>query len=64
MVGMLVTRVFDQEDGVMVLEDIEKASITRIRTIDDGQFQLVKNQDQRVMEDAAGAVFNQERGSG
>ena len=61
---MLVTRVYDQEDGVMLFEDVEKSSIARIRTIDDGQFQLVENQDQRVMEDSAGVVFNQERGSG
>ena len=61
---MLVTRVYDQEDGVMLFEDIEKSSIARIRTIDDGQFQLVENQDQRVMEDSAGVVFHQERGNG
>ena len=64
MVVEQVTKVFDQQKGVRLFEDIESNSIIRQSVIDDGRVQLVENHDQRVMEDAAELMHEQERGGG
>ena len=59
-----VTRVYDQEEGERLFEDIEGEEVGTTQVLDDNRFQLTDDQQERAEEDAFDLVLRDQRGSG
>ena len=64
MVVQQVTRVYDQEEGERLFEDIEGEEVGTTQVLDDNRFQLTDDQQERAEEDAFDLVLREQRGSG
>lgn len=55
------TRVYDQVAGTVAFEELEGSSVRVDNTVDNGEVNLMENQQERVMEDTSNLMFEQIR---
>ena len=55
------TRVYDQGEGEYLFEEVEGSSVRVDNVVDNGEVNLMENQQERVMEDTSNMMFEQIR---
>ena len=55
------TRIYDQAEGVCNFEEVEGSSVRVDNVVDNGEVNLMENQQERVMEDTSNMMFEQIR---
>ena len=61
---IMVTRIFDQKEGVTAFEDYQDSGVESQNMLDNGQIILTEGQQDAAMDDAVAMINDEERGGG